>query len=359
MIALAPVHVPTEHNDGWIFRVEMADFTFLVCTERSGSNFATNLMNGHRAVCGPPPTHLFRLFGSNMDRYANLRDDTVWYRLIEDMVEGFGNTLGVWSSSVTRDELASAVSERSSAALLRYLYEKEAAHDGASHLLVKENHCYSLAPFLIAHFPTCRFLVLVRDPRDVAGSWANTKGIPGGIEKAVDVWLTDQRRAIDLYSQLRDAGRSMVVRYEDLLTDTESTLGRITSWMGLVYDEAMVRFYEHPRTQRNARRIEAWSNLSKGIMHDNYAKFSKSLTPEEIEYVEIRCGELMRRFGYRPTKAYVFSSPREREQALAKLQPNLRQGSYQLQEEERSIRGQRLEFIESILGRDRICVTDP
>ncbi len=334
----------------------MAEFTFLVCSERSGSNFITNLMNGHKDICGPPPTHLFRLFGSNMDRYGSLDEPDNWNQLLIDVVEGFDNILGSWGSSITKSELSDAVSVRSSAELLKYIYEKEATIDQANHLFVKENHCYSLVPYLMSNFETSRFLFFVRDPRDVAASWVNTQTIPGGIEKAVDVWIRDQEKALSLYSQLKGTRRCLAVRYEDILSETEENLTKILNWMGLDYHEEILEFHKNPRTKKNAERIEAWKNLSGGIMHNNYSKYEKLLSEEEIQYVEIMCESLMNNFGYQLSRKYELNSEQARQEELDRLKPSLRKGDYVLQDEEKEIREKRLKFINSILQRQSECI---
>ncbi len=336
----------------------MAEFTFLVCSERSGSNFLTNLMNGHRDVCGPPPTHLFRLFGTNMDRYGNFDDDDNWNELLDDVVKGFNNILGSWNTSITKAELLKEVPIRSSAALLRFIYEKEANLDKASHLFVKENHCYSFVPYLISHLRFCRFLVFVRDPRDVAASWVNTPTIPGGIEEAINVWIQDQENALNLYNQLKGSGQCIAVRYEDILVNTEDCLTKILKWMQLDYQPDMLNFHKHPRTRRNANRIEAWSNLSAGVIHNNYSKFNDSLSEDEISYIEIRCAPLMDSFGYKPTQSFETATEQQTLKKIKALIPTLRTGNYQLPDDESEIRKNRLQFIKSILDRKPKCLVE-
>ena len=79
--------------------------------------------------------------------------------LIEDVVENFQCILGQWTSSITAEQLGTRASRRTVGELLRIIYEKEALSDGASHVFVKENHTYRFAPFLMAHFPGCRFVL--------------------------------------------------------------------------------------------------------------------------------------------------------------------------------------------------------
>lgn len=330
----------------------MKQFIFLICSERSGSNFITALMNGHSRISGPPPTHLFRLFGSNSARYGDLSDDRNWQTLVADFSENLGNSLGAWNTKSTAESLMAAKLDRDIASLLRCVYEREADSDQASHLFVKENHSYEFAPFLLAQFQGCRFLFSVRDPRDVALSWKLTKSISGGITKAIDVWLEDQQKSVDLHSQLRASGMIYAVRYEDLLLQTEFELEKILLWLGLEYETEMMAFHENSRTKNNASRIDAWKNTGSSIMRDNSAKYLSGLTRDEIRYIELRCSDLMQTFGYELENEDVeHLSSKERLAESARVCRSFSEGEYSLDAKERGIRERRLNGISKVLSR--------
>jgi hypothetical protein len=345
----------TIENQGFQ-QLSMRDFTFLVCSERSGSNFISSLMNGHSKICGPPPTHLFRMFGTNMDRYGDLREDKNWSQLLYDFVESFQHILGHWNTGVSQEELLLNVEKRTAGALLRYLYEKEAKNDLSEHIFVKENRTYLFAPFLLSQFSGCKFLVSVRDPRDMALSWARTDTIPGGVKKAVDTWLEDQLGALNLFGQLSGTGRCLVIRYEDLLRETEECLSTVLAWLGLDYEEEMLAFNYDERTKRNSRRIAAWNNLEKGILRDNYSKFRGQLSDDEIRYIELRCGQLMEVFGYETLTAHVNTKEGyDRQEEINKLESMLEDGVYHIPPIESEIRKKRLATIARILERKQQC----
>lgn len=337
----------------------MSEFVFLVCSERSGSNFITSLMNGHEAICGPPPSHLFRLFGTNMERYGDLQQDDNWEQLLADFSQAFAAILGVWNSSADKEELASAVSRRTGAALLQYIYEKEASLDKATHVFVKENRTYSFAPFLMGHLPESRFLLSVRDPRDVALSWKTTKTIPGGVKEAVDNWTTDQSGALSLYGQLSGTDRCKLVRYEDILSNTVATVTEILRWMGLEFSDDILQFHRDDRTRLNAARIAAWDNLAAGILRDNHAKYLDGLSHSEILYVELRCQALMSVFGYQPSEPAIPMDDAEREEKIRQLEASLDNCDYVLDPSEEAIRQKRLRAIQNVLNRSQQCQIAP
>ena len=327
-------------------------FTFLISTERSGSNFITSLMNGHSRICGPPPSHLFRLFGTNRGNYGALRSEKNWKTLIDDVALSFRCKLGSWSTTTTARELEQQARKRTVAELLRLVYEKEAEHDGASHLFVKENHTYSFAPFLVAHFPDCRFVWLVRDPRDVASSWVSTRSIPEGVAKAVEVWRKDQTASLALYHQLCDTDRIRRVRYEDLVRDPSRVLRGLTEFLDLPFEGRMLDSYNQRRTVENAGRIDAWANLRRPILRDNTGKYASVLSPADVRYVELACCEMMGHLDYTCDLVSECPDARTLDIELDRLRPEIDPGGYSIpSDEEQEIRARRLAAINRVLAR--------
>lgn len=81
--------------------------------------------------------------------------------------------------------------------------------------------------------PAAELLVLVRDGRSVAESYA--RGFGTGYEAAFRTWRDGAREVLRYLAG--DAGRrARLVRYEDLVTETESEIGRILDLVGLPAD---------------------------------------------------------------------------------------------------------------------------
>ncbi|MEO2104297.1 MAG: sulfotransferase [Actinomycetota bacterium] len=299
------------------------EFTFLLCSERSGSNLITSVMNGHPCVSGPPPSHLFRLFGLNADRYWPTIEASNFAALTTDFADAHATMLGEWHTRVTVNELRTCSPDRGIAGLLDHVYRKEAAVDRASTSFVKENYTYRIVPFLLANWPTARFVHQVRDPRDVAASYLRTASIPGGVEAAVDRWIQDQEGTLAVFSQIRSSGRAMRVRYEDLVTQPEATTRALCHALHLPPADDMMSFHTDPRTRRNADRVDAWTNLSRPVMRENVGKYTEVLADADLRYVEIATAELMPVFGYAPVTAVADLSPSDRGEALRELLPHL------------------------------------
>lgn len=275
----------------------MRSLNFLICSERSGSNFITSLLNGHSRISAPPPTHLFRLFALNEHRYNPLSGTENWAHFQADVRQAFEAMPGQWNSefpdaALEFDDRAPSIPE-----VLSRIYSAERRTDAADISFVKENYTYSFLDFLIRNWPNARFVFQVRDPRDMALSLFKTANMAGGIVEATEQWLTDQTATMRVI-EILSPDRLMRVRYEDLLDDTLIWCEHLCQHLGVDPDPEMLNFHTAPRTVANANLMTPWENLSKGVLKDNQRKFLKHLTADEIRYVELRCANLMKTFGY-------------------------------------------------------------
>jgi hypothetical protein len=132
-------------------------------------------------------------------------------------------------------------------------------------------------------FPSCRFIHLVRDGRDVSHS-AIGLGFVGNVWRGATWWV----EAETLWSRLKErlpVGRFHEVRYEALVRSPQEVLGRICDFIGVPYAPQMLSYptdtrYEPPDPQL----AERWR---------------RTLTPNEIRIVEAVAGPLLAERGYR------------------------------------------------------------
>jgi len=327
-------------------------FAFLMCSERSGSNFIVSLMNGHPEISGPPSSHLFRLFGLNAHNYFPISNPANWEAFTADLVTARENMLSKWETQIDVEELNKACPNRTMREALDYTYAKECR--GNEQLsFVKENYTYMVVAFLLANWPEAKFVHQVRDPRDVAASWIKTNGTAGGVKEAVATWLNDQTESLRYFNQMKSSGRALQIRYEDLVADTPATAVKLCQHVGVDYDPVMLDYYKDKRTVKNAKRIDAWGNLAKPVMTSNFGKYKKSLSAEDIRYVELMCHDLMVGFGYMLDTNAADLSEHERTAELAGLGDKLSVGvaAREIPKREQVIRARRLALIERVKSR--------
>ena len=229
-------------------------FVFLISSERSGGNLLLKLLDSHPEFCAPSPAQIVRTFAPNRLRYGDLSDEGNWNALCADVADFLENNPAGWRVHFDPRGLAKACTTRTLAGVIRHVFESEARAYGKVGVVDREDNAVRWVPFLLAGFADCRFVYLVRDPRDMALSFAQSPSHPGGILAGARRWTKDQTRALEACGYLMDGGRVHLLRYEDLLARTVETLGDLLNihWP-----------YKQPRTARNIRKTP---------FHDRFAQ---------------------------------------------------------------------------------------
>jgi len=161
---------------------------FLMCSERSGSNFITKLLNGHNNICGPSPKHIINPVARNLFRYGDINEKENWNELLVDIHRLINIDFAIWEKEFSLEDLKALAPIGDVASLIRNIFLEEARANGKQHVFIKENHVYEFLPFLLLNFPESKYVYMVRDPRDMALSWKKNPDHLGGIVKAARQW---------------------------------------------------------------------------------------------------------------------------------------------------------------------------
>ncbi|HEC62630.1 MAG TPA: hypothetical protein ENI27_10330, partial [bacterium] len=118
----------------------MMPFDFLICSERSGSNLITKILDAHPLVCGPFPSHMIRTLAFNINNYGDLSNERNWHTLLEDTANLLEHGIAKWKTRFSVDQLRREVRPHTLDALIRFVYETEAQANAKQRVFVKENH---------------------------------------------------------------------------------------------------------------------------------------------------------------------------------------------------------------------------
>ena len=326
------------------------EMAFLISSERSGSNLITKIIDAHPDYCGPAPSHLIRTFCYNILKYGNLKGDANWRALLKDAADLMNAQLGIWKTGWNFEKLLDNVHEHTLAAVISHIYQQEAIANGKQHAFIKENHTQTFLPFLLASFPSTRIIYLVRDPRDMALSWKLSPNHPGSMVKAASVWKSDQKRGIEIYGYLKDAGKILLVKYEDLVSKPEA-IRSIADFLEVSFHPSMMEFYKGDLTQKNANRLKNWNNLGKPLLKNNFNKFMGKLSESEIRYVEHICADEMEFLGYEPIYQPL-GNIKPVLQEVGDMEGKVQKAEIVMTEDEKQIREKRLGIIKRIINRN-------
>lgn len=254
-------------------------------------------MGAHSKISAPSPKHIMNPIFRNLFRYGDLTDQSNWERLISDLHALYTVDFSVWNTNVSKNEILTNVKCADISGLYEYIFGREMEFSGAELSFIKENQLYEFYPFINKFFPDSRFVYLIRDPRDMALSWKASKSHVGGFLSAARQWKKDQQNSLKLTACIPE-DKLYMLKYEDLIANTSSSLNKLCEYLELDYEEEMLSFYKSDTVRINASREDNWKNLSKPVMSKNSNKFLQHMTKEDILFVEHICQFEMPYFGY-------------------------------------------------------------
>jgi hypothetical protein len=196
--------------------------------------------------------------------------------------------------------------------------------DGARHsnprlgageyLVIKEPNGSVGAPLLMEALPESRMILLIRDPRDVVASVLDAAKEGGWLDERREGKTSRRRKAdsrpnffvreranvyrrgVESAWRAYDAhkGPKVLVRYEDLRTDTLGEMRRIYSVLGIPVREEELR---------RAVEKHSWENVPEGekgrgkfYRRGTSGGWKEDLTPRQVEVVEKTTAPLLERF---------------------------------------------------------------
>ena len=150
-------------------------------------------------------------------------------------------------------------------------------------LLVDKNPALNvLIPAVARIFPEARFLVALRDPRDVCLSCFMQPLSLNPVSSAylsLEGTVTQYASVMGFWSAIRPRLRNpwLEVRYEDLVENLETAGRRVLAFLGVSWSESIMRFHEHARSK--PLRSPSYSEVTQPVFHRavgrwrNYGKF--------------------------------------------------------------------------------------
>lgn len=222
------------------------DFTrtpmpFVVGVGRSGTTLLRFMLDSHPDLAITPETHWL---GSAITALEQESENTNAVRSVLASNEFWGE-MGLDESSL--DEILARHDPTAPFDTLRAIYFDYARRHTASRVGDK-TPIHGLSMTTIAHaLPEVRFIHVIRDGRDVALSYRGLWFGPGDDPRDAAVfWLW---RIREMRQQAQFLPHYMEVHYEHLITDPESVLRQIGSYIGLPFHAAQLQYHHRARAR--------------------------------------------------------------------------------------------------------------
>lgn len=148
---------------------------------------------------------------------------------------------------------------------------------------------------LNALFPSCKFLVISRDVRETALSCQLKWG--RSLLLTSHKWNSRMLTAVEAKKQFGN-NRVLIIKYEELVADLNSTTRTICDFLGIDHSEQMLE----PHIYGDAA-MDGMKNSGKPVNAANTEKWKSKLKSSEIKRIEEIAWEAMEVYRYTPTAA--------------------------------------------------------
>jgi hypothetical protein len=255
-----------------VIECEGRGLVFLLSTPRAGSTLLGAILGNHPEVlCPPEPWFLLPLLG--------IRDQ----RVVGIAPYGYGLAQRGFADLIDEPLFLDAVKAFALTACNTLL-----ARHGKRVFVDKDCRYYHIVKTLRRIFPEAVYIWLYRSPLDVIASHKSTWGLsphqifrsPAGVA-AFDLILGFHY----LNDELSGDQRTIMVRYEDLVTDPEATVSNACAMASIRFDAQMLDIYRNDdlmEAYRSSERGDKKIHRETSIHRRSIGLWRTSLTPDEV-----------------------------------------------------------------------------
>ena len=271
---------------------------FIIGSKRGGTTLLRLMLNKHTQLIIPPESH----FILPLVKTFPYLDRSLSFSQLEEIKSIIINhpRFDTWKMDAEEvDSVINSLDEpRILAAVIEGLFLRKIRDSGKTTWGEKTPEYIDIIPQLNSLFPESKFIALVRDGRDVAISLKDRGWEGWSIYQRAIYW----KRCIRNIEFLNKLGnRTLMVKYERLVTNVEEVLSEITEFLDVVFEDKMLQFNQD--YAKNITETEIKSGVHKKLnrMPDPKAdigRWALQMSNSEVWRFESICHKELRLMDY-------------------------------------------------------------
>ncbi len=267
---------------------------FITGRGRSGTWLLQTILDTHPEICVAPEAlfviHLYRKYRKVNNWTSAKKQAFVRDLLLEKKMADWWQTKP--ESALQLLEKYPIETDFSSLCKAIYYEYANRQNKATAHLLGDKNPEYSLhIPTLARLFPEARFIHIARDPRANVLSYQKVSFDVSNVAALAYRWKLYNQDIQALQEEFPN--RIFVLKYENLLTNTEATLKEVCVFLQIEFTPELLNFY------KSARNVFPWNKkIAEPIDPEKAADWKGNISPKDEAAIFSICGELARDFGY-------------------------------------------------------------
>jgi len=269
---------------------------FMFGFERSGTTLLSMMVGAHPRIAVPlSVTGLWYRYGSRLDAYNQLAETADLERMIDDLLRE--ERIRLWDVELDRETLLEELGTGSYGAVISRFHQAYANAKGkpcwANLDIATLDHMDQANQW----FPEARFVHIVRDGRDVALSH---RTMPYGASNTLDCAERWVHRVDSNLKMGRILGpeRYHVVRFEDLVLESEATLEGLCDFIGIDYSDRMLEYGQMVEEKVPEDRRWLWPDLARKPVGTKVGTWRHNMSrPRRIVFEGV-ARDMLRQLGY-------------------------------------------------------------
>lgn len=274
----------------------MKNVIFIVGVGRSGTSLLQSFLNAHPDIAFTPETQFVRkyLAKAGLKAKIEVNPKSFFIDLLNQDKE-FARASTSPETIVADGKVSVVDTYQTFLDTYTSVKNKNIAGD-------KDPRNLDLIKTLYQYFPQGKVIHIIRDPRDVVASRMKADW------SSKTPFLLHPMMYNAQFHRGRRIGKQYYgdnyfeIKYETLISDPESPLKAICAFLGVNFEPGMLNFAESSKELVSESEMQ-WKKETLGpLLSKNSGKWRKTLTPNQIYYVQTLCSEVLQEFGYEKDK---------------------------------------------------------
>ena len=287
------------------------DKVFILGNPRSGTSLFRLMLNSHSMINATPECGFLHWW---YKKYADWDSSCISSNRLDEYISDLESSKRIEDWKMDYALLKAKIVQENPenyAKLGELVYTFYGEQKGKYAKVIADKNNYYINHFndLKEIWPDAKYILVVRDGRDVACSYLNIETLvtnsPYKPKLTTDIktiakeWLTNNQNILS-FSESFNNSQFMVIRYEDFVTDSALYLTKVCNFLGLNFESNMLNYFIKNAKEHD----EPLSSLDwkKKTLEkpdkDNIGKYKIELEKESIEEFNAIAKEILQKFNY-------------------------------------------------------------
>lgn len=287
------------------------DKVFILGNPRSGTSLFRLMLNSHSLINATPECGFLHWW---YKKYADWDISCVTSNRLDEYISDLKSSKRIedWKMDYTKLKEKIVQENPDNYAKLGelvYIFHGEQKGKNAKVIADKNNYYINHYDDLKEIWPDAKYILVVRDGRDVACSYLNIETLvtnsPYKPKLSTDIktiakeWSTNNQNILN-FSESLNNNQFMIIRYEDFVTDSELYLSKVCSFLGLRFESNMLNYFiKNAKEQDEPLSSLDWKKKTlEKPDKDNIGKYKMELENDSIEEFNAIANDLLQKFNY-------------------------------------------------------------